>query len=397
MSRWKKEDAGDKALYMGIIYLSTAFHKRGGSFQEPPQSSQLRAAFNRSRRLPSRGGSGHVATSGACAFPQLGHCQPEPTVPRNPFGGSASNWRWRSSPNSRTPRFWSSVSSSRPARTPYLCCATHIRGLLGGRGVAKFNVNLAAKWELLPCLAVHGSKINLSRWRPSEELLVLWTSINHDVELDLADFLTAIKVRLIASHLEFCSYVHDFLQRIGQRVTSSRSRLKSVYAKCLKKQAAVLKYIIPLYIRDWSTTEKGKEYRRRHAEYAKEWRARNREKFLETQRRCYHKARFEALQRYSSKAPKCACCGESELAFLCLDHVNGDGAEHRRKIGMAQGTAAQVHNQGQKVNVGGNGLPYWLKKNNWPEGFQVLCYNCNSAKRVDGICPHQKNKLTLVV
>jgi len=64
---------------------------------------------------------------------------------------------------------------------------------------------------------------------------------------------------------------------------------------------------------------------------------------------------------------------------------------------MAQGTAAQVHNQGQKVNVGGNGLPYWLKKNNWPEGFQVLCYNCNSAKRVDGICPHQKNKLTLVV
>ena len=31
----------------------------------------------------------------------------------------------------------------------------------------------------------------------------------------------------------------------------------------------------------------------------------------------------------------------------------------------------------------------WLKNNNFPEGFQVLCFNCNCGKaRNKGICPH---------
>jgi len=42
-----------------------------------------------------------------------------------------------------------------------------------------------------------------------------------------------------------------------------------------------------------------------------------------------------------------------------------------------------------KVNIGGNGLPYWLKKNNFPPGFQVLCANCNFAKRNSRYCPHE--------
>jgi len=32
----------------------------------------------------------------------------------------------------------------------------------------------------------------------------------------------------------------------------------------------------------------------------------------------------------------------------------------------------------------------WLKKNNFPKGFQVLCMNCNFAKGKLGKCPHQK-------
>ena len=30
----------------------------------------------------------------------------------------------------------------------------------------------------------------------------------------------------------------------------------------------------------------------------------------------------------------------------------------------------------------------WLKNHNYPEGFQVLCYNCNLPKGVYGVCPH---------
>lgn len=69
----------------------------------------------------------------------------------------------------------------------------------------------------------------------------------------------------------------------------------------------------------------------------------------------------------------CTCCGESELAFLSIDHINGDGGWHR------------------KNKTQGNNLYTWLIKNNFPEGFQVLCYNCNWAKSRAGGCPH-KNK-----
>lgn len=69
----------------------------------------------------------------------------------------------------------------------------------------------------------------------------------------------------------------------------------------------------------------------------------------------------------------CACCGESEFAFLTIDHINDDGATHRKTFGGS--------------------IYRWLKLNNYPSNFQTLCFNCNFAKsRVVGGCPHQKKK-----
>jgi hypothetical protein len=71
---------------------------------------------------------------------------------------------------------------------------------------------------------------------------------------------------------------------------------------------------------------------------------------------------------------KCACCGETEKLFLSIDHVNNDGAEHKRS--MKLNTGEQLHR--------------WLIRNNFPDGFQVLCMNCNWGKhRNNGVCPHQ--------
>jgi hypothetical protein len=88
---------------------------------------------------------------------------------------------------------------------------------------------------------------------------------------------------------------------------------------------------------------------------------------------------------YGGNPPKCACCGETELDFLTLDHINNDGAEQRRKI------------FGKERTGGGLEFNIWLIKNDFPEGIQILCYNCNCGKRVNnGICPHKKkfiNKL----
>lgn len=70
----------------------------------------------------------------------------------------------------------------------------------------------------------------------------------------------------------------------------------------------------------------------------------------------------------------CVCCGEKEKVFLTIDHINGGGIEHRRNI-----------------SGGAKGIYRWLRKNNYPKGFRVLCYNCNCGRsRNNGICPHEK-------
>ena len=70
----------------------------------------------------------------------------------------------------------------------------------------------------------------------------------------------------------------------------------------------------------------------------------------------------------------CACCGESEPHFLELDHVQGDGREHREEIGHSA-----------------RALVYYLLRNDFPDGFQVLCSNCNQGKqRNGGTCPHKQ-------
>jgi hypothetical protein len=72
----------------------------------------------------------------------------------------------------------------------------------------------------------------------------------------------------------------------------------------------------------------------------------------------------------------CACCGESDVRFLTIDHINGGGNQHRREI--------------NKSGKGGRDFRHWLKRNGFPPGFQVLCWNCNVARHFNGgVCPHQ--------
>lgn len=78
----------------------------------------------------------------------------------------------------------------------------------------------------------------------------------------------------------------------------------------------------------------------------------------------------EVVKHYGGE---CACCGQSELTFLTIDHVNNDGARHRQEIG------------------GAHELRAWLKANRYPEGFQVLCFNCNDGRHFNGgTCPHEE-------
>ncbi|KKN31249.1 hypothetical protein LCGC14_0825930 [marine sediment metagenome] len=96
------------------------------------------------------------------------------------------------------------------------------------------------------------------------------------------------------------------------------------------------------------------------------WPLRDKTRIRVTRRDWQRRVRLEAISHYGGR---CACCGESEEAFLALDHINGGGNRHRRenKIGL---------------------LSYWVRKEGYPDGFQVLCHNCNQAKTQRGACPH---------
>lgn len=98
--------------------------------------------------------------------------------------------------------------------------------------------------------------------------------------------------------------------------------------------------------------------------------------------RQYWKAlKHEVIMAYGGY--RCNCCGESTPQFLTIDHVNNDGADHRRLL------AGDCGGNGK----GASGKTWkWLKEKGYPDGFQVLCMNCNFGKQINGgVCPHKAN------
>jgi len=111
------------------------------------------------------------------------------------------------------------------------------------------------------------------------------------------------------------------------------------------------------------------------AKKQREWRLRNRDRLLARARSQVADRKRQIMTAYGGH---CTCCGETEIAFLAIDHIDGDGAA-RRKNGE--------HGQGHKFYR-------WLIANGFPSGFQVLCFNCNFAKS-NGGCPHRRGLMAL--
>jgi len=109
-----------------------------------------------------------------------------------------------------------------------------------------------------------------------------------------------------------------------------------------------------------------KQYKIAHREHLKKteqaYYLKNREKYIirNTERR--RADRLAAINAYGG--PKCPKCGDTRLAVMTIHHINHNGAEHRRQLVNGK-------------NSRGSRIFYWLRLNNYPPGFQVLCQNCN--------------------
>jgi hypothetical protein len=82
--------------------------------------------------------------------------------------------------------------------------------------------------------------------------------------------------------------------------------------------------------------------------------------------------KIEVFEHYCGGKPHCQClgCPCDVIAFLQVDHKNGDGKNH----------VVNGH------RMSGAELWSWIKRNNYPENFQILCGNCNNSKRDYAAC-----------
>lgn len=67
---------------------------------------------------------------------------------------------------------------------------------------------------------------------------------------------------------------------------------------------------------------------------------------------------------------RCACCGSTEN--LSIDHVFGGGNQHRSEMFGDPGNSQALFR--------------WLVRNDFPAGFQTLCWPCNRSKGAGERC-----------
>lgn len=165
----------------------------------------------------------------------------------------------------------------------------------------------------------------------------------------------------------------------------------------------------PEYMKKWHEDNKEQQRQYSKARYQKykakmlinkrEYYAKNREAILEKSRERYkanpetsrknsrnwrlknpeaHKANLVKWRTkwhdlvFQHYGQRCSCCGETERMFLTLDHIDGNGREHRRTTKAPS-------------------LYKWVVENDYPDNMRILCFNCNCGRqRNGGVCPHHK-------
>lgn len=133
-----------------------------------------------------------------------------------------------------------------------------------------------------------------------------------------------------------------------ERVKKAVEKYNNKYPERVKKAQKIWKQKNPKYNEEWLNAHP------QYKDYFKNW------GFL---------LKLEVFTHYSFDPPKCVLCGFDDIRALALDHINDDGAKHRisEKTGKRRS---------------GRAIYGELKKRGYPEGYQILCANCNMVKEI---------------
>lgn len=116
---------------------------------------------------------------------------------------------------------------------------------------------------------------------------------------------------------------------------------------------------------------------RRYRERAREKRRQWNDQWMETnaERFTYLRVQSNARRRryvlcLYADPPRCVECGFDKVDGLVLDHINNDGAQHRKEL--------KVNCRGQ---TGGGSMYEMVRRLGKLDNLQVLCANCNTIKQ----------------
>lgn len=119
--------------------------------------------------------------------------------------------------------------------------------------------------------------------------------------------------------------------------------------------------------------EKTKMYdREKKKAYQRQWVKDNPLLVKAYQKKQNEKLKAQTMSNYSKGQPECARCGITDIDVLTIDHINGGGNKHRKQLGFGNGCGLAFYR--------------WLRQNSFPEGYQVLCFNCNMKKQIREHC-----------
>lgn len=174
------------------------------------------------------------------------------------------------------------------------------------------------------------------------------------------------------------------------RYPPTKTRLCGNCATQYKPGTSSQKYCLTCQptVRRLQSRQRAARFRLKHPEEAKkaaiESLERYREDYLARKHvystRYWNRIRLRVLGHYSNFTYACACCGEKELDFLAVDHVNGGGGKHRRAL------------FGEHRTAEAGSFYHWLINNGFPSGYQILCHNCNWSKGRYDECVHVRRR-----
>lgn len=106
------------------------------------------------------------------------------------------------------------------------------------------------------------------------------------------------------------------------------------------------------------------EHKESWNKYIKQYRETNLDNWKMMVVRSLTKLKTEVLSYYGNGKCSCVRCGYMDIRALSIDHIDDSGHKHRR-----EGKIQNIYR--------------WLRKNNFPEGYQTLCMNCQFIKRAE--------------